>query len=221
MQHLHSATPCLATETRFSAGDTSEHATHRFKYLRAMGLQYHDLSDATVRARMEQEWSIEWAHLLDAYGPRECYGKQLSDAGWKAFGELMPKALLEHDDDWLAETMDHHSFWESHLWRRAKPVEYDRIDAIEKLCVGEFNIAYIRGLALTLLDEGEEQCIVYRAGGAAEQRGECTSWEESPVSLQQVVDGHRIRYHPAPGDRMAFSIPTGPHCHHSIRGIAA
>ena len=89
------------------------------------------------------------------------------------------------------------------------------------LCVSEFNIAYIRGLARTLQSEGEEQCEIFRAGSAMENDRECSAWEGKAFSVQQLIDGHRARYWPPPGDRRVWSLPTQPGCHHSICRIGA
>lgn len=99
-------------------------------------------------------------------------------------------------------------------------VKYNKRDALERLCLGEFNIAYIRGLARTLQGRGETECVIYRANRAYEPRGECSEWEGQAFALQDVVDGHRARYWPLGNGRSdAFSVPTGPNCHHSIRSI--
>ena len=65
----------------------------------------------------------------------------------------------------------------------------NRPEALRRLCFGEFNIAYIRGLAHALIERGETHALIYRAADAAEPRGLCTSWEGQNVPLQQVIDG--------------------------------
>jgi hypothetical protein len=190
-----------------------------------MGFQYHHLEDADVRQTMVELWSAEWEDMHSSGHPRGCYGKQLTDEGWENYGSVMPVALSEQDDDWLRAEMADPAFWMPKYPRR-KPkggftmVEYNKRDALERLCFGEFNIAYIRGLATTLLVRGETECIVYRADLAYEPRGECSEWEGEQFPLQDVVDGHRIRYWPlGQGQQGAFSIPTGPNCHHSIHAV--
>lgn len=60
----------------------------------------------------------------------------------------MPEALGDHDDDWLIGQMDDPTYWEP-LMERRKPrggvtlVNYNKRDALERLCLGEFNIAYM------------------------------------------------------------------------------
>jgi hypothetical protein len=175
---------------------------------------------------MVRAWSEEREDLLANWTPGQCYGKQLTSAGWIAFEQLMPEALADHDDDWLVERMGDSIYRMTQMERR-KPkggvtlVNYNKRDALERLCLGEFNIAYVRGLARVLSARGETSCIVYRANAAAEERAECTAWEGQPFPVQQVLDGHRVRYHPPPGQRLAWSVPSGPNCHHSICAVAA
>jgi hypothetical protein len=189
-----------------------------------MGFQYHHLDEEDVRAEMVGAWQEEWADLSANWPRAQCYGKQLTDAGWAKFEQVMPEALAIHDDDWLAAQMAPAEYWQDTLTRPAKGggvtiVEYNKRDALEKLCFGEFNIAYIRGLAKALLARGETTCTVYRANPAYVPRGECSDWEGQAFPVADVVAGHRARYHPPPGDRHAFSVPSGPHCHHSIQAV--
>jgi hypothetical protein len=186
-----------------------------------MGFEYHHLAEGDVRAAMVDAWQEEWADL-SAHWPRgQCYGKQLTDAGWANIERVIPEALAGRDDDWLAGEMAPAEYWQETLVRRTKNgvtmVDYHKPDALLKLCFGEFNIAYIRGLAKALLARGETICWVYRADRAYVPRGECSEWEDRSFPLADVIAGHRARYHPPLGDRHAFSVPSGPNCHHTIR----
>jgi hypothetical protein len=188
-----------------------------------MGFTYHHLDDYDVRAATKERWSEEWTGLAN-WPPGSCYGKQLNAAGWEAFARAMPAALAEHDDEWLRGQMSDIGYWDTHLVRKTKNgetlVDYNKEEAARKLCLGEFNIAYIRGVATALLLRGESECEAYRADGAYQPRGECSGWEGQAFSLQGVIDGHRARYWPpGKGDPRAFSLPSGPNCHHSIRSL--
>lgn len=189
-----------------------------------MGFVYYHLDDKDVRVASEGGWREEWAELAAGWPRGQCYGKLLTDDGWRALEELMPVALRSQTDDWLLEQLADARYWQPYLTRR-KPkggfteVDYNKRDALERLCYGEFNIAYIRGVARALLARGETHCVVYRADDAAEERGECTAWEGHEFALQAVLDGHRVRYHPPPGERAAWSVPSGPNCHHSICAV--
>jgi len=192
-----------------------------------MGLTYHHLDDPYVRAEMVQAWSEEHAelHAEDAVG--RCYGRRLSPDGIAALVDAMPHALDRHDDEWLIGQLDRWSYWRNSERRRSGKtgrtaiVHFNPRDALEQLCIGEFNTAYVRGLARALLRRGETHALVYRAGPAREPDAECTGWEDSIVPLGQILAGHRARYWPPPGDPYAFSIPARPSCHHSIRAMPA
>jgi hypothetical protein len=189
-----------------------------------MGFTYHHLDEADVRAAMVELWQAEWEEMHARQHPDACYGKQLNDAGWAAWGQAMPEALKEQDDEWLRGEMSDLALWDA-TYPRAKPkggitlVKYNKPDAIRRLSYGEFNIAYIRGLATALLARGETHCEAYRAEDAYQPRGECSGWEGEQFALEAVIAGHRARYYPAPGEPGAFSIPSGPNCHHSIRAL--
>lgn len=188
-----------------------------------MGLYYHHLDDPDVRSRSAALWEEELQELQRDY-PRDewPYGKLLTDEGFETFLRATLEALLNHEDEWLRRQMSDEAYWQPHL-QRMKPkggytqVDYDKDDAIRRLTIGEFNGAYVRGLASTLLDRGETQGLVYRAGKAVEERTiYCTQLEESQVNLEQLLRDHRANYWPTRRSG-ARPIPSGPNCHHSIR----
>ncbi|HYN50746.1 MAG TPA: hypothetical protein VES62_07455 [Thermoleophilaceae bacterium] len=190
-----------------------------------MGLLFHHLADPEVRQRMVGMWRDEFAALKAGYPRQEWpYGRYLIDAGWAAFETAMPQALTEHDDDWLAAQVRDPRYWLPKA-SRAKPVggrtwvDYDKEDALRRLATGEFNVAYVHGLASVLLDRGQSHCVVYRAGVAVEPRDAyCTNLEERQAPLAQILADHRRNYFPV-RDPDAKPIPSGPNCHHSIRAI--
>jgi hypothetical protein len=190
-----------------------------------VGLRYLHLDERDVREAMVLLWSAEWGELGDSPDRTDCYGKALTEEGWQAYSDVMPRALDEHDDDWLYAAMDRPAYWHDRLPRRRRggrgwtTYAVNRSEQLRRLCFGEFNIAYIHGLAHALRDRGETHAIVYRAGEAAEERAECTAWEGTLVPLKQIIDGHRARYWPPPGDPSAWSLPSGVNCHHSIHAV--
>lgn len=188
-----------------------------------MGFNYLHLDNADVRHAMVTSWRSEWADLSANWPRASCYGKQLTDAGWDVLERVMPEALMEHTDDWLLEGLSSPGLWLETLSRRTKSgvtqVEYNKREAAEKLAYGEFNIAYIHGLAQVLTDRGETDCIVYRADDAYIPRGECSGWEDQRFPVADVLAGHRARYFPPPGNQQVWSVPSGPNCHHSIRAV--
>lgn len=188
------------------------------------GLRYFHLDDEGVRAEMVLRWLEERDELALRPDGRECYGRRLTDEGWDALGELMPRALADHDDLWLLEQLDVLAYWRPFELREGQDgtvskLYYNKRDALIELSLREFNVAYIRGLSYELLARGESHALVYRAGGAPEARSECASWEGTLVPLEQVIGGHRARYWPPPGDAGAWSLPAGVGCRHSIMAV--
>jgi hypothetical protein len=185
------------------------------------GLVYHNLEEDGVRGSMLAGWEEERQELIAGGKERDCYGKDLNDEGWAALLNAMPIALAEQTDVWLAAQMKPADYWQPERWdKRGRWVNYNKAQALEILC-GEFNIAYIRGLAKTMQAEDQEMCEVFRAGPAMEKRRECTEWEGQTFPVQQVLDGHRARYWPPPGQHAVWSVPTGVGCHHSICRVGA
>jgi len=186
-----------------------------------MGFIYHHLDQPDVRESMVELWQRDWKQITSIGHPRECYGKDLTDLGWAEFETAMPLALAEGTDDSLSADMQAPGYWRAKRpHRRYGETNYNHAQARELLCYGEFNVAYIRGLAHALIARGETECVVYRADSAYQPRGECSKWEGQRFTLQAVIDGHRARYWPpGEGDSVAFSIPTGYNCHHSIRAV--
>jgi hypothetical protein len=190
-----------------------------------VALLLHHLQEPDVRAAMIGAWLEEWDELEAGGRRQECYGKRLTPEGWAAFADAMPTALMSHDEDWLIDRMQSASHWNPYELRRVRgggvrAVNYNKRAAVHQLCVDEFNIAYVRGLARALLSRGDTHATVYRAGLAAEPRAECSAWEGQLVPLERVLNGHRARCFPPPGVRSAWSIPSGPNCHHSLRAAA-
>ena len=120
--------------------------------------------------------------------------------------------------------MSDEAYWQPYQLRR-KPkgghtqVDYNRQDAIQRLAIGEFNVAYVGGLASVLHRRGQEHCLVYRAGEAAEPRASyCSELEGTQVSAEQILEDHRANYWPTRRSS-ARPIPSGPNCHHSVRSV--
>jgi hypothetical protein len=190
-----------------------------------MGFRYHHLDEPGVRHEMLRLWSDEDGVLVRDGSRADCYGADLIEAGWDQWAEVMPDALENRNDDWLWGQMNDPTLWRSHRPRRLKSGGYSQMrvnlkGACDLLCFGEFNIAYVRGLAHWLQGQGETECVVYRAQTAGEPRCECTDWEGERFALRDVIAGHRARYWPSDTKRPeAFSVPSGFNCHHSIRRI--
>lgn len=147
----------------------------------------------------------------------------LTREGIAVFIEIMERALLQGNEQTLAMELAHPAYWNTVTMqvRRGKSVRVEqKVDVLaRRLAETEFNTWYVRGYSKRLMDEGVGECEVYRAAPAKQQRSECCTLEGSTVSVLQVYEGHRARYHPVKNPT-AFSIPVGPNCHHSIRRLA-
>ena len=147
--------------------------------------------------------------------------KRLSALGLEKFPSLMEKGIKNGNEVTLEKDLNDSSYWKSsETSHSGKGTAFSKnipSDASKMLALSEFSTWYTRGLSKILIDEGVTECEVYRADTAAVPRCECTKWERLKTDVQQAYDGHRKRYHHENIDRKAFSIPSGPNCHHSIR----
>ncbi len=171
-----------------------------------------DLTPA-VQDRMLVEWQREEASGNPYRSPR------LTDAGVDAFLAAMPTVLLHGGDLSLAEALAHRPYWRSVEHRVSSRGRWIAAsmprNANAVLARSEYLTWYTRAIAGQLLDESEDECLIYRAAPAWQPRCECVSLEGLTVKTIDVYNGHRARYWPIerPG---AFSIPVGVNCHHTI-----
>lgn len=149
--------------------------------------------------------------------------KEFSDEGWRQFPEIMKRAILYGNEETLIKDLQNPTYWKDYgerfMKKTGKVIRYkiDPVVAAERFAQTEFNTWYVRGLARRLLEEGVENCQVYRAAPAINPRIECCGYEGQVFSVKDIYNGHRKRYWPEPGDPDALSIPVGPNCHHTIR----
>lgn len=146
----------------------------------------------------------------------------LSQEGLSQFPTLMEESIRTGNEVTLWHALSKPNFWKSSIPRRTKSgitsVSVNPLDAAKRLALTEFNTWYVRGLARRLQEEDNEKCQVYRAEPAIEPRCECKIYENQILDVKKIYDGHRARYHPR-ADYSAFSIPSGPNCHHTIRRV--
>ena len=175
-----------------------------------------------IRVHMLDEFRVEQLGTVCApYRPRV-----LTALGESVFVSIMEEHLANGDEVSLALALSPSSYWFERGTRNTKkgPVSYfmSGEQRAKVFAITDFNTWYVRGLCRQLLLEGVKECEVYRTAPAYEPRGECLSLEGHKLSVLDVYDGHRRRYHPETSkDITALSIPAGPNCHHSIRRTAA
>ena len=147
---------------------------------------------------------------------------RLNSTGKKKFRKIMEDVInLGHIDSLTHNLSDPFLWNQTELYRRGDTTYDRKIDpnhAAKSLAHTEFTTWYTRGFARRLIEENIDSCEIYRAGEAQAPRCECTQLEGEIVKVKKIYDGHRTKYHPNQNPK-AFSIPSGPYCHHTIRRI--
>ncbi|HZP95229.1 MAG TPA: hypothetical protein VFC31_02680 [Candidatus Limnocylindria bacterium] len=135
---------------------------------------------------------------------------------------LIREAIADGTEVTLGQALATPHYWRPTLsYERAGKThvrEVNYVDAANSLAVTEFNTWYVRGFARRLMDEDVKICEVYRAAEPAVFPGPCRQHEGQVYEVEVIYRGHRARYWPEV-DAGAFSIPYGPHCHHTIRRL--
>lgn len=146
----------------------------------------------------------------------------LTPEGAAVFVEIMERALVQGNEQTLAQELAYPAYWNtvSMQMRRGKLVRVQqKVDVLaRRLAENEFNTWYVSGFSKRLIDEGVGECEAYRAAPAYQPRPECRALEGRTLSVLEVYEGHRARYHLL-DNPTAFSIPVGVNCHHSIRRL--
>jgi hypothetical protein len=170
-----------------------------------------DLSPS-VQQRMLDEWQLE----QESGNPY--VSERLSAAGVQAFAAAMPEAILHGTELTLARAVARRDYWKGGQLQRRRGrwvMAATPRNAHEVLATTEYLTWYTRAIAGILLEEGEVDCVVYRAAPARQPRCLCSHLEGRAVKTADVYAGHRAQYWPNV-QPTAFSIPVGPNCHHTI-----
>lgn len=182
-----------------------------------MPMQFEELDGAT-RDFMLSEFDAEQSSGNPYFSPL------LTAAGIAAFVRLMREAIANGNEVSLTAALVPVEYWHTtETYERNGVVRTRNVNirqADERLALTEFNTWYVHGLARRLLSEGVATCQAYRAAQPKWEPAECSAHEGQVFPVQEIYDGHRAKYHPAPGNPAAVSIPFGPGCHHTIRDIA-
>lgn len=177
-------------------------------------MSYEELDD-TTRKWMLKEFNTEQSQ--DHY-----QSKSMNQTGLAAFPDIMRAAIQSGNIESLTRDLSNSSLWNLSKSRKTKTGTADipikpEVEA-KMVAHSEFNTIFTHGMARRLMEEGEEKCEVYRADRAHEPKCECSKLEGSIQPVQKIYDGHRAKYFPRYNSG-AFSIPSVPNCHHTIRRI--
>ena len=146
----------------------------------------------------------------------------LSADGRTVWEDLLREAIIYGDEATLKLTLLYPKLWQPRAALSQKGADMGTSSTFEKM-VGEFachefNTWYIRGMSRRLMDEGENECRVYRAERSWEPQGSCLHHDGKTLKVQDIYEGHRARYWPKE-TKGAFSIPFDRRCHHTIGRI--
>lgn len=170
-----------------------------------------------------RKWMLE-EFLKEESSGMPYRSNRLTDLGKDAFRKEMEKAIKEGNEDSLAKALSDSKYWlTSEAYERNGKICSRRINPIfaaQFLSNTEFNTWYTRGFARRLLEDGQEYCQVVRVASAIDPREECLYHENKIYKVQDIYNGHRVRYWPPPGNPNEFSIPSGTNCHHSIKRLS-
>ena len=178
-------------------------------------MKFEELDDET------RKWMlIEFEEEESSKNPYR--SSHLNSTGKEKFREIMKNAISSGNILSLTNTLSNLTLWKkTGLVTTKGTVRERRISpssSAKSLAHTEFTTWYTRGFAKRLMEEGIDSCEIYRAEVTKNPRCECTKLEGHTVKVKAIYDGHRAKYHPTINSS-AFSIPSGPFCHHTIRRL--
>lgn len=172
--------------------------------------------DNSTRTIMLSEFDNEWSQ------PKHYIPDGLNSTGLVDYPDIMRNAIQNGTIESLAKELSPAKYWNPtrSFTRRGTPVtqKINPDSESKRLAHSEFTTLYTKVMAKKLMDEGETDCQIYRVDKANQPKCECTKLEDTTVSVGKIYEGIRKKYFPKK-DPSAFSIPSAPFCHHTIRRI--
>lgn len=149
-----------------------------------MGLAFRDLIDETRRLMVEE---IDG----DARGSGFYLSNYLNDQGQQSWPRCLGDAARAGNDDSLAATLRSNRAFKSHTERRKPKGGYTMaavpVTAADTLAQSQFNMYYMRALALRALAEGRT-LTVYRARDSANPRPESEAMIGTQLDPNEVLE---------------------------------
>lgn len=177
-----------------------------------MSIHYESL-DATVRDFMIRELELDMANDTLYISPR------LTDAGSKAWPEILREAFEQHDDAWLAYTIRSRGLMRTMEQRRKPKGGFTdaRVPqtAPDTLAEGEFNRFYARGLCAHVVESGGSEVEVYRGKAVLNPRPESQAMIGRRLPAQRLLDDLRT----SQGVEPALGLPPGPNSGLTVRRV--
>lgn len=120
---------------------------------------------------------------------------RFSEAGDKAYPDLMREAIQNGDDASLAQALSASEYWKAEE-PRTKPkitMADTPVTRAETFAEGQFNRYYTRGLCLRAIDDKVNALIIYRAKAVDKPRPDSEDTIGSQLDPQELLDGQRAR----------------------------
>lgn len=172
--------------------------------------------DSSTRSIMLSEFNTEWSQ------PSHYIPDGFNSVGLEAYPNIMRKAIQSGTIESLASDLSVPKYWNptrTYLRKGTPVIQQINPDSESKrLAHSEFTTIYTKAIAEKLMGEGETDCQVYRADKANQPKCECTKLEDTTILVGKIYEGIRKKYFPKK-DPTAFSIPSAPFCHHTIRRV--
>ena len=168
-----------------------------------MGISYKNLDEHTREFMLKElEMDIEKGILY--------ISSRLNSAGQSKWPELLKEAIMNHDDDWLADQLKTKGYMKLHEHRRSRSgkitVVRVPVTAAETLAEGEFNRYYARGLCARAIAEGISEVVVYRGKQVKQPRPESEAMIGKRINAKALLEDLRK----SQGVEPALGIPRGP-----------
>jgi len=142
---------------------------------------------------------------------------RLAEVGAQNWAALLTESAEQHDDAWLANEIQRRGYLRTHEERRKSTGGTTTVKvpvtAHTTLAEGEFNRFYVRGLCQSVLKNGGDRLVAYRARHSSNPRPESDAIvgrEFSPTSLLADL-------RTSTGVEPALGVPPGPNSGLSVR----
>lgn len=177
-----------------------------------MSIRYESLDDS-VRAAMLSELERDLTSDAVYISPR------LTEAGARAWPEILREALASHDDAWIASSLRSQGLLRTQEQRRTPKggTTTARIpdSAAETLAEGEYNRYYARGLCARVVSSGGGDVEVYRGKQVGSPRPESDALIGQRFPAKALLDELRS----SKGVDPALRLPAGPNSGLTIRRV--
>lgn len=176
-----------------------------------MALTLVDLNQQ-VRDLMSKEIQSDYA------SERIYFSRRLSDSGRKEYVDLLTEAIVDHDDEWLANELRQAGRLNT-LETRSGEIKARKVpsDAPNMIAEGEFNYYYMRALCKYAQENNIAQVRVYRAKAVQNPRPESQEKIGAMLSARSLYDDLVVNHGSGGNFDTILGLPPGPNSGLSIQ----